>query len=248
MFRLLKTGVLALTATSVMIASAEDAPAPAEFWPGAKYDPAIPTFEDVLGYAPGEHITRPEDLPKYCDALAASSPDRALVRRYGRSPRERIPRSPRLPTPAAAHAPTRRWRRSASATARSSPPCRPRVPATPRVVAITASRENRDPPARRATTRPGARTILAARGALRPPGGTPGLLCAAMLQDTFGRECAPRIPGRCVWGLHPGAFICDGFTSAPSGDPPYCGLTSAPDNSNSAARGRIIAGSRPGGS
>lgn len=33
-----------------------------EFWPGANYDPGVPTFEDVLGYAPGERITWVHDV------------------------------------------------------------------------------------------------------------------------------------------------------------------------------------------
>ena len=85
MFRGLWTGVIALGALAPLTAVAEDAPAPFEYWPGARYDTAIPTFEKMLGYAPGTRITRSEDLAKYCDALAASMPDRALVRRYGRS-------------------------------------------------------------------------------------------------------------------------------------------------------------------
>ena len=28
-----------------------------EFWPGASYDPAVPTLEKVVGHQPGERIT-----------------------------------------------------------------------------------------------------------------------------------------------------------------------------------------------
>ncbi|MFZ9086493.1 MAG: M14 family zinc carboxypeptidase, partial [Steroidobacteraceae bacterium] len=56
-----------------------------EFWPGATYDPSIPTQEAVLGHQPGEDITSPEDVRRYFDALAAAAPDRLRVVPYGRS-------------------------------------------------------------------------------------------------------------------------------------------------------------------
>jgi hypothetical protein len=56
-----------------------------EFWPGAAYDARIPTFEKVLGYAPGEHITPPSGILSYLDALAAAAPDRLKVFQYGES-------------------------------------------------------------------------------------------------------------------------------------------------------------------
>src|SRR5215467_2136478 len=45
-----------------------------QFWPGATYDPAIPTIRQILGHEPGERITRSEDLARYLEALAAASP------------------------------------------------------------------------------------------------------------------------------------------------------------------------------
>ncbi len=30
-----------------------------EFWPGANYDPTVPTMESVIGHAPGERNTWP---------------------------------------------------------------------------------------------------------------------------------------------------------------------------------------------
>ena len=47
-------------ATLALFVSAFSVPTLAQddyFFPGADYDPSIPTFEDVLGYAPGERIT-----------------------------------------------------------------------------------------------------------------------------------------------------------------------------------------------
>ncbi|MFB3827365.1 MAG: M14 family zinc carboxypeptidase [Bryobacteraceae bacterium] len=57
---------------------------PFEFWPGASYDSRIPTYEKVLGYAPGERITAHAGLLQYLDALAAASP-RLKVFDYAKS-------------------------------------------------------------------------------------------------------------------------------------------------------------------
>ncbi len=56
-----------------------------EFWPGARYDPAIPTYEKVLGYKPGSVITPCSGLLQYAEALAAAAPARAKVAEYARS-------------------------------------------------------------------------------------------------------------------------------------------------------------------
>ena len=65
------------------------APAPAqqpfEFWPGVRYDPAIPTHQKVLGYQPAERITSPEGLIRYLEALAAADPKRMKLFDYGRT-------------------------------------------------------------------------------------------------------------------------------------------------------------------
>ena len=50
------------------------AQAPYEYWPGAKYNPAIPTIKSVLGYEPGERITSHAGLMTYLEALAKASP------------------------------------------------------------------------------------------------------------------------------------------------------------------------------
>ena len=60
-------------------------PASHEFWPGAAYDPAIPTFEKVLGYGAGEQISSPEQLLRYLEALAGAAPNRMKVFDYGKT-------------------------------------------------------------------------------------------------------------------------------------------------------------------
>ena len=45
-----------------------------EWWPGASYDPDIPTLEQVAGHALMEEITRPADVIRYMQALAEASP------------------------------------------------------------------------------------------------------------------------------------------------------------------------------
>ena len=53
-----------------------------EFWPGAVYDSAVPTIEEVTGHAPGERVTWAADAIRYFDALAEADPDRVQVHRY----------------------------------------------------------------------------------------------------------------------------------------------------------------------
>ncbi len=55
------------------------------FWSDQNYDPAIPTIEQVLGYAPGEQITWHGDAVRYFEALAAATPERVRVVDYARS-------------------------------------------------------------------------------------------------------------------------------------------------------------------
>ena len=56
-----------------------------EFWPNADYDPSIPTFQDVLGYQPGERITWHRDAIRYFEALEAAAPERISVATYAQS-------------------------------------------------------------------------------------------------------------------------------------------------------------------
>jgi hypothetical protein len=60
-------------------------PATFEFWPGAAYDPAIPTLESVIGHRNGERITRPEDAVRYLSALRRAAPARMRLYEYARS-------------------------------------------------------------------------------------------------------------------------------------------------------------------
>lgn len=55
-----------------------------EFWPGGRYDPATPTWPAVLGYAPGERITRCADISRFLAALADGS-ERVRREVYGQS-------------------------------------------------------------------------------------------------------------------------------------------------------------------
>ena len=54
-------------------------------WPGAKYDPAIPTIKSVLGHDHGEVITTPEDIEKYLRALQTAAPTKARLIQYATS-------------------------------------------------------------------------------------------------------------------------------------------------------------------
>ncbi len=56
-----------------------------EFWPGAQYDPAIPTIEKVLGFAPGEKHATHADIGKYFEALATAAPSRLKIFEYGKT-------------------------------------------------------------------------------------------------------------------------------------------------------------------
>ena len=56
-----------------------------EMWPGAQYDPAIPTVQKVLGFAPGERVASPAELVQYFEALAAAAPNRVKLFDYARS-------------------------------------------------------------------------------------------------------------------------------------------------------------------
>ena len=59
--------------------------APQGLLPGVTYDPAIPTLQSVLGHAPGDAITTPDEIGRYLDALAKAAPDRTRLVRYATS-------------------------------------------------------------------------------------------------------------------------------------------------------------------
>jgi hypothetical protein len=62
---------------------------PVAMWPGATYDPTIPTVRAVLGHEPGERIVSPEEALRYLEALQAAAPARMRVVEYGRTWQDR---------------------------------------------------------------------------------------------------------------------------------------------------------------
>jgi hypothetical protein len=64
---------------------AQDKPDKFEYWPGASYDPTVPTEKQVAGHDPGDRVTRPEDIVKYMEALAAARPHQMRVFDYGKT-------------------------------------------------------------------------------------------------------------------------------------------------------------------
>jgi hypothetical protein len=54
-------------------------------WPGAKYDPAIPTIKSVLGHDHGEVITPPEGIERYLRALQQAAPTKSRMIEYART-------------------------------------------------------------------------------------------------------------------------------------------------------------------
>ena len=71
---------LAILLFSSASASAQDF----EFYPGASYDPAIPTLKQIVGYGWGERITTHHEMERYLTALADASP-RVQLREMGES-------------------------------------------------------------------------------------------------------------------------------------------------------------------
>ncbi|MCC3860421.1 M14 family zinc carboxypeptidase [Pseudemcibacter aquimaris] len=56
-----------------------------EYIPGTKFDPSIPTVEQVLGYKSGDDITAHGDMVRYFDALRNAAPDRVKIFSYGKT-------------------------------------------------------------------------------------------------------------------------------------------------------------------
>jgi hypothetical protein len=56
-----------------------------EYWPGAAYDPAVPTMRKVLGYDAGGRITSHANIVRYMEALAAAEPTRMKIYEYGQT-------------------------------------------------------------------------------------------------------------------------------------------------------------------
>ncbi len=72
---LLALGLLSISVTALIASEATDS----EMWPGARYDESIPTFDDILGHAPGEWIVSHPDALRYLRALESASAGRMKV-------------------------------------------------------------------------------------------------------------------------------------------------------------------------
>lgn len=56
-----------------------------EYWPGANYDPAVPTHRKIRGYDPGGHVSSHAQIIKYMEALAAANPTHMKIWNYGKT-------------------------------------------------------------------------------------------------------------------------------------------------------------------
>ena len=78
--RLLVACHLCLAGASFVFAQAAE-----PIWPGAKYDSAIPTLQQVAGHEPGMEITPPDRVADYLQALVKAAPTRARLFEYART-------------------------------------------------------------------------------------------------------------------------------------------------------------------
>ncbi len=77
---------LVLTLAATLLAAPAPAQTPDEpFWPGAQYDPKIPTLKQIVGHDPGAEITTPDQIGVYLRALAQAAPERTRLIEYARS-------------------------------------------------------------------------------------------------------------------------------------------------------------------
>jgi hypothetical protein len=72
---------LVVCSASVLVRAQQVEP----IWPGAKYDPAIPTIRQILGHDTGMEITPPDQIGDYLQALAKAAPTRTRLVEYARS-------------------------------------------------------------------------------------------------------------------------------------------------------------------
>src|SRR6187402_3101508 len=77
----MKRFVLLLVIGCLLLPAAR-ATAQEPLWPGAKYDPAIPTIKSVLGHDHGEVITTPDGVAQYLQALQKAAPTRTRLIEY----------------------------------------------------------------------------------------------------------------------------------------------------------------------
>jgi hypothetical protein len=70
--------------TPLLLAAVLQVPAPTqELAPGTRYDPSIPTLQQVAAHDPREEITPPDEVIAYMEALAEAAPQRTRLLRYG---------------------------------------------------------------------------------------------------------------------------------------------------------------------
>ncbi len=67
---------------AAVTAAASFAQTPEPFWPGAQYDPKIPTLQQVVGHTNGDKVTTPEQIGTYLRALAQAAPERTRLMEY----------------------------------------------------------------------------------------------------------------------------------------------------------------------
>ena len=79
----LRVGMAGLTLLGAATVAAQGADEP--FWPGARYDPAVPTLKQVLGHDPAAEITPPEQFGPYLQGLQRAVPARSRLYEYARS-------------------------------------------------------------------------------------------------------------------------------------------------------------------
>lgn len=77
--------LLSLTLASLALAQPNPAQPKFEMWPGAQYDPAIPTTQKVLGFEPGQRVASPAEIVQYFEALAAAAPNKIKFFDYAKS-------------------------------------------------------------------------------------------------------------------------------------------------------------------
>jgi hypothetical protein len=72
--------------TALALAALIQVPAPTqELAPGTRYDPSIPTLEQVVGHDFRKVITPPDQVIRYMEALAEAAPERTHLFRYAES-------------------------------------------------------------------------------------------------------------------------------------------------------------------
>ncbi len=72
-------------AALVFVLQAAAVPAQPELAPGTRYDPNMPTLQQVVGHDVGERISSPDEIAAYLKALHAADPARSRLVEYARS-------------------------------------------------------------------------------------------------------------------------------------------------------------------